>query len=307
MVRKERRIGVSLGGGGARGLAHIGVLRVFAQEQIPIDLIVGTSIGALVGGAYAAGVTPDEMEKKIQEYLGSSEFESSAMKAFEKAHTRGDIGLVEKTQRFVRNRFYMVQAMFKPGLLSSEDLQDTVNYFIPDVRIEEAKIPFCAVATDLVSGDEIIFSKGPMRQAVLASCSVPGAIAPVQEGDRLLSDGGITCLIPCSIARMEGADVVIAVAVDRDISSEEEFRTVMGVYYRVSEIMGHRLKCYELMEADVVIFPEVGDLHWSSFSQALALIREGEQAAAERMNDIRRAIAGEKGRRFLFRKSEKSM
>lgn len=267
-----------------------------------MDLIVGTSVGALVGGAYAAGVDPDEMERKIQEYLESAEFQSSAMKAFEKAHTRGEAGLVEKTQRFIKNRFYMVQAMFKPGLLSSEDFQDTINHFVPDVLIEEARVPFRAVATDLVSGNEIVFASGSMRQAIMASCSVPGAIAPVKEGDKLLSDGGITCLIPCSVARTEGADVVIAVAVDRDICSEEEFRTVMGVYYRVSEIMGHRLKYHELMEADVVIFPEVGDLHWSSFSQALALIREGERAAVEKMNDIRRSVAGRRGRWLSLRR-----
>jgi NTE family protein len=209
--------------------------------------------------------------------------------------------VVEKTQRFLKNRFYMVQAMFKPGLLSANEFRDVIDYFIPDIRIEDTRVPFRAVATDLVSGEEIVLDSGSIRQAVVASCSVPGAIAPVKEGDKLLSDGGITCLIPCSVARTQGTDVVIAVAVDRDIASEEEFRTVMGVYYRVSEIMGHRLKCYELMEADVVIFPDVGDLHWSSFSQAMTLIREGETAAEKRMDDIRQAVAGKERRRFSLR------
>jgi NTE family protein len=113
----------------------------------------------------------------------------------------------------------------------------------------------------------------------------------VKEGERLLSDGGIICLVPSLVARQEGADIVIAVAVDRGIGSEEP-RTVVDVYLRVNEIMGERLKQYELAEADVVILPEVGDLHWSSFSQAKNLIDEGEKAAREKLDDIRRLMPG---------------
>jgi NTE family protein len=296
MFWKRKRIGLALGGGGARGLAHIGVLRVLEKEKIPIDLILGTSIGALVGGAYASGFSPDELRKKVDEYLHSSEFQSSAMKAFEAAHSRGEIGLSHKIQAYFRNRFYMIQAMFKPGILSNEDFQVTINHFIPDIQIEETRIPFRAVATDLVSGEEITFSGGSLRQAVIASCSVPGAIAPLKEEGRLLSDGGITCLVPCSVARQEGADIVIAVAVDRGIGSEE-LRTVVDVYHRVSEIMGRRLRNYELADADVVILPEVGDLHWSDFSQAMSLIDEGERAARGKLDEIRSVM-----KRFRLKK-----
>lgn len=304
MFRKRKRIGLALGGGGARGLAHIGVLRVLERERIPIDLIVGTSIGALVGGAYACGISPDELRKRVDAYLNSTEFQSSAMKAFETAHAKGELGLTEKIQSYLRNTFYLIQAMFKPGILPNEDFQTTINYFIPDIQIEETRIPFRAVATDLVSGEEIIFSKGPLRQAVMASCAVPGAIAPLKEGERLLSDGGIICLVPSSVARREGADIVISVAVDRCIGSEE-LRNVVDVYYRVSEIMGEKLKNYELAEADVVILPEVGDLHWSNFSQAMDLIDEGEKAAKEKLDDIRNIMPGIK-KWFRFKRSPKT-
>jgi len=302
MFWKKKRIGLALGGGGARGLAHIGVLRVLEKEEIPIHLIVGTSIGALVGGAYASGINPDELQKKLDEYLNSTEFRSSAIKAFEAAHAKGEVGLTQRIQTYLRNHFYLIQAMFKPGIFSNEDFQTTIDYFIPDIQIEETRIPFRAVATDLVSGEQITFSEGPLRQAVMASCAVPGAIAPLKEGERLLSDGGIICRVPSSVARQEGADIVIAVVVDRGISSEE-LRTVVDVYLRVSEIMGERLKQYELADADVVILPEVGDLHWSSFSQAMSLIDEGEKAAREKLDDIRRLMPGIK-KRFRFRKSQ---
>jgi len=303
MFWKKKRIGLALGGGGARGLAHIGVLMVLERERIPIDLIVGTSIGALVGGAYASGTSPDELQKKMDVYLNSTEFQSSAMKAFETAHSKGELGLTEKIQTYLRNTFYLIQAMFKPGILPNEDFQTIINYFIPDIQIEETRIPFRAVATDLVSGEEITFSKGPLRQAVMASCAVPGAIAPLKEGERLLSDGGIICLVPSSVARKEGADIVISVAVDRCIGSEE-LRTVVDVYQRVNEIMGEKLKDYELANADVVILPEVGGLHWSNFSEAMSLIDEGEKAAREKLDDIRNVMPGLKNW-FRFKKIKK--
>ena len=304
MFWKKKRIGLALGGGGARGLAHIGILRVLEKENIPIDLIVGTSIGALVGGAYASGMNPDELEKKVEEYLSSTEFRSSAIKSFEAAHAKGEVGLTQKIQAYLRNHFYLIQALFKPGILSNEDLRATIDYFIPDIRIEEVRIPFRTVATDLVSGEEITFSEGSLRQAVMASCAVPGALAPLKDGERLLSDGGIICSVPSSVARQEGADIVIAVVVDRGIGSEE-LRNVVDVYLRVNEIMGERLKQCELAEADVVIRPEVGDLHWSSFSEAMNLIDEGEKAAREKLDDIRRLMPGVRNW-FRFKKVSKS-
>lgn len=305
MFWKRKRVGLALGGGGARGLAHIGVLRVLEKEGIPIDLIAGTSIGALVGGAYASGSSSDELQKKAEEYLNSHEFRSSTIRAFEAAHAKGEVGLAQKIETYLRNHFYLIQAMFRPGILSNEDFQVTIDYFIPDVEIEETRIPFRAVATDLVSGEEITFSEGSLRQAVMASCAVPGAITPLKEGERLLSDGGIICRVPCSVARQEGADIVIAVVVDRGIGSEE-LRNVVDVYLRVSEIMGERLKQYELANADVVILPEVGESHWSSFSQAMNLVDEGEKAAREKLDEIRRLIPGLK-KRLRLRKILRSL
>jgi len=126
----------------------------------------------------------------------------------------------------------------------------------------------------------------------MASCAVPGAIEPLKEGERLLSNGGIICLVPTSIARKEGADIVIAVAVDRDTCSEEEFRTAKDIYLRACEIMANELKNFELMDADIIIRPAVGDLHWSDFSEAKNLVEEGERAAKENLERIRSVMPG---------------
>lgn len=292
---RKNRVGLALGGGGARGLAHIGVIRALERENVPVDILVGTSIGALVGGAYASGMSPDEMENRVDEYLKSPIFETSAIKAFDQAHNQENLDLTTRIQSYLKNRFFLIQAMFRPGILSNEDFQATIDFFVPDIRIEETRLPFRAVATDLVSGELIVFSRGSLRQAVMASCAVPGAVMPLKEGEKLLSDGGIICLIPSSVARMEGADVVIAVAVDRDVCADEELRTVVGIYHRVSEIMSSRLRKVELDNADVVILPEVGDIHWTSFSRAGNLIREGEGAVHDKIHEIRKATRGLKG------------
>ncbi|HVO66630.1 MAG TPA: patatin-like phospholipase family protein [Syntrophales bacterium] len=287
MKLRRKRIGLALGGGGARGLCHIGVLRVFEQEDIPVNVIAGTSIGALVGGAYACGISADELERKVQDYINSEEFKSSVIKTISDAYSGRQEDLTQKIQSFLKNQFYLIQMLFKPGILSTDDFQSMIEYFIPDVLIQNTLIPFRAVATDLITGDQVIFSEGSLRQAVTASCSVPGVIEPVIDGKRLLSDGGIISMTPVSIAKREGVDIVIAVAVDRDLHTDEELKTVKDIYYRASEITSIKLEKYELLEADIVIKPDVKNLHWTGFSDAIDLIKEGEKAAKEVLYNIR--------------------
>ena len=230
------------------------------------------------------------MENRVESYSQSEKFQTSAIKAIENALHKGELSLGRRFKSFLKNRYFLVQAIFKAGLFPSEELQEIIEYFVPDIQIEETQVPFRAVATDLVQGTQIVFASGSLRQAVMASCAVLGAIAPVRDEDRLLSDGGVICLIPCSVARKEGADAVIAVSVDRDICTEKEFTTAVSIYQRVNDIMCARLTGYELAEADVVIAPKVGDLHWSEFSQALTLVEEGEKATTEKLDLIRSAL-----------------
>jgi NTE family protein len=283
----RKRIGLALGGGGARGLSHIGVLKVFEQQNIPIDIIAGTSIGAMVGGAFACGISSDQLERHVQEYVNSAGFQSSTVKAMADVYSREQERLTNKIQNFLKNQFYIIQMLFKPGILSTSDFQFMIDYFIPDIQIQDTLIPFRAVATDLINGEQIVFSQGSLRQAVLASCAVPGVIEPIREGNRLLSDGGIVSLIPVRVARDEGADLVIAVSVDRDIQTDDELKTVKDIYYRACEITSAKLEKYELMDADIVIRPNVKNLHWASFSKAVDLVREGEKAAQEMLSSIK--------------------
>lgn len=281
-----KKVGLALGGGGVRGLAHIGVLRVLEREGIEIDLIVGTSAGALIGGAYAAGMTLREITAKVDSYLKSPEFEESAIKSIGMAFSPGPKSIFQKVRNFTRNQYYLVRALFGRSILPSKEFQSIINYLLPDIDIRDTRIPFRAVSTDLITGGQIVLSEGPLREAVLASSSVPGAAEPVRMGRWLLADGGVTSLVPVEATRQAGADVVIAVMVDRDLPVESDIATARDVLYRAGEITANALEATELQTADVIIRPAVGDLHWTDFSRCKDMIRVGEEAAGSALKNI---------------------
>ena len=279
MIWKRKRLGLALGGGGARGIAHVGVLRVFEEESIPVDLIVGTSIGAMVGAAYAIGQNTHEMEKRIEEFLNSPTFQESALKSVKEIHDTRKSGFTGKIHAFFRNRLLLAQSLFRLGMLGSEEFEAMIDFFVPDIQIQDTQIPYRAVATDLVSGQSVVMTEGPLRRAVMASCAVPGAVPPVEVNGMLLSDGGSINIVPTMVAREEGADFVVAVSVRGDIHSDDGFGSAADICFRAADIMGFHFETYMLEKANFVIHPRVGDLHWTEFALAKDLVREGERAA----------------------------
>jgi NTE family protein len=290
MVLRNKRLGVALGGGGARGLAHIGVLRVFEEEAIQIDIIAGSSIGALVASAFANGMKTEDIENKTKEFLESSTFENSALKSIKEVEAGETLSLTQKIQAFFKNQFYLAKAIFRPGMLQSEDFQAMIDYFVPDIDIQDTKIPLRVVTTDLLSGHPVVFSEGSLRETVMASCSVPGAVPPYAKNGMLLSDGGIACLVPTSVIKEEQAEFIVAVDVSSDIKAKEEFRSAIDVYVRSSNILSHHLVKRQLEEADVVIRPRVGQLHWTDFLKATDLVQAGEAAGREQLGEILKAF-----------------
>ena len=290
MLLRRKRIGIALGGGGARGLAHIGVLMAFEKNAIPIDFLAGTSIGALVGGVFASGISCREMGDLVDDFLKSPTFQDSALTSIKEMQESKSLSLTQKIQAFFKNRIILAHAMFRPGVLHAEDFQAMIDFFIPDITFDDLKIPFVAVATDLMSGYAVSLSQGSLRKAVMASCAVPGAVSPVEDEGRFLSDGGIVTLVPTATVRKMGAEFVVGVTVGSDIETGEQMKTAMDVYVRATNIMGFHLEQGDLKGADVVIRPDVGSLHWTDFLMARDLIREGERAAHERMAAVQKAL-----------------
>jgi NTE family protein len=250
-------LAVALGGGAARGFAHIGVLEILEGLGIRPNWVVGTSAGSLVGALYASGMPLSELKRQAL------------------ALDEADLGDWTITGR---------------APLKGEAIEKLVNRLIGNKPIEAFPTKYAAVATDLFNGKPIYFVRGNAGQAVRASSSVPGVFEPVVIRGRDYVDGGLVSPIPVSAARALGARKVIAV----DISAKPRFQetdSIAQVMLQTFAIMGQQLAGYELARADVVISPEVGDLGSSDFSQRVRAVAEGARAAQGQGDAIKRLIA----------------
>ncbi|WP_066098609.1 patatin-like phospholipase family protein [Xanthomonas massiliensis] len=251
------KVGLALGGGAAKGFAHIGVIKMLEANGIHADVVAGTSAGSVVGALYASGLDGFQLQEKAA-------------------------SLDQASLRDVR--------LFSGGLVQGQALQDWVNGQVGNRLIQQLRRPFAAVATRLEDGERTVFVRGNVGQAVRASSAVPGVFEPVAIGKWHYVDGGVVSPVPADAARQLGADFVIAV----DISSKASGQNPGGLLGTVNQsitIMGQRLGAAELKRADVVIRPKVLDIGAADFSQRNAAILEGEKAALAAMPQIKAALA----------------
>lgn len=255
----EPKVGIALGGGGARGFAEIGVLRVLEQERIPIDVVVGTSVGALVGALYAdTGRVLD------------AEFHAVA---------------IEPDDIFD----YGAMSVFAGGLIRGDRLQQFVERHLTNANIEDMTLRFAAVAVDLESGKTLVFREGSAARAVRASASIPGMFVPAMIDGRPVVDGAVVDPVPARVARDLGADVVIAVSIPPELRPVAP-RNMMEIIHRSVSIMANEIAEARASEADVVIRPDVGSIAFDDFSKKKRLIEAGEAAAREALPEIRAAL-----------------
>lgn len=251
------KIGLALGGGAAKGFAHIGVIKMLEASGIHPDVVAGTSAGSVVGALYASG-----------------------MDAFALQQTA--FGLDEAKIRDVR--------LFSGGLVQGQALQDYVNQLVHQQPIEQLKLPFAAVSTELETGTRTVFGRGNTGRAVRASSSIPGVFEPVEIHGKHYVDGGVVSPIPVDAARQLGADFVIAV----DISAAPDGsnpQDMMGIVGQSITIMGRQLAAQESTRADVVIRPGLGGIGPTDFEQKNQAILAGEKAALAAIPAIRAKLA----------------
>ncbi|MEL1263444.1 patatin-like phospholipase family protein [Pseudoxanthomonas putridarboris] len=251
------RVGIALGGGAAKGFAHIGVIKMLEANGIEPVVVSGTSAGSVVGALYASGMDPFQMQKQA-------------------------FALDEAKIRDVR--------LFSGGLVQGLKLQDYVNELVGKRNIQQLKKPFAAVATRLETGERTVFVRGNTGQAVRASSSIPGVFEPVVIGQASYVDGGVVSPVPVDAARELGADFVIAV----DISTKAPGTkpgSMLGIVNQSIAIMGQRLGEQELGRADIVVRPRVNDIGPADFQQKNNAILEGERAALAAMPQIKAKLA----------------
>ncbi|MGB9699691.1 MAG: patatin-like phospholipase family protein [Thermodesulfobacteriota bacterium] len=253
---KPAKIALVLGAGAAKGFAHIGVLKVLTTHHIPVHMVVGTSAGSLVGCFYAYGYSPFEIQ-------------SLALS-------------IQKTDII---DFVIPDNGFIQGL----KLAEFVNKMTKNTPLEKMALPFYAVATDLLSGQEVVFGKGNTGAAVRASCAVPGVFRPVRIGDRLYVDGGVVSPVAVEAARKYGANIVIAVDISSDLGNVKPESTIETILQAVN-IMYSKMVQLQLAKADVIIRPKVGHISSSDFSKRHEAILEGEKAALEALPKIKEIL-----------------
>ena len=254
---RKIRIGLALGGGAARGFAHIGVIKALEAQGIYPDIVVGTSAGSVVGALYAAGSNGFALQRTAME-MDEATISDWALPLFGKSS----------------------------GVLKGEALQAYVNKAVHNVPMEKLKLAFGAVATDLNTGQPILFQRGNTGQAVRASSAVPSVFQPVRIGSHAYVDGGLVAPVPVRFAREMGADFIIAVNISTQTDAQAAVSS-LEVLMQTFSIMGQRLNHYELKDADIVITPSLGTMGGADFNGRNLAILAGEQAAAAVMPQLK--------------------
>jgi NTE family protein len=251
------RLALVLGGGAARGFAHVGVIKILELQGIHPDIVVGTSAGSVVGALYAAGYSGFDLQQL------AIQLDEASM---------GDWTLPDR------------------GIIRGESLQNFVNRAVQNRPLEKLNKRFAAVATDLQTGDKVVFQRGNTGMAVRASSSVPGLFQPVSINGHEYVDGGLTSPVPVRAAKSLGADMVIAVDISSS-PSRARIKDSVDIMLQTFAIMGQAINSFEVGEADVVIRPETGTIKGGDFDARHLAILEGERAATAALPAIRAQLA----------------
>ena len=249
---KPAKVAVVLGAGVSRGFAHVGVLKVLESQKVPIHLIIGTSVGSFVGSLYAFGYDAFQLQK---------------------------MALVLQKDDVVD------LCIPDNGFVRGEKLENFVNRTVRQTPLEQMKIPFRAVATNIQTGEETVFATGNTGKAVRASCSIPGIFQPVRIGDKAYVDGGVVSPVAVDAARKAGADVVIAVDISAGVAGAVP-QGILDTILQSIDIMYAKIAAAQLKNADVVIRPQVSQIGSGDFDKRNEAILEGEKAAAQALPQI---------------------
>jgi NTE family protein len=255
---KPATIAVVLGAGASKGFAHIGVLKVLEAQNIPIHMVVGTSVGSLVGSLYASGKTAFELQ-----------------------------GIAMKMER--DNIIDYDWKIWNGGLIKGEKLENFINVNIQNTPIEKLKIRYYAVATNAATGEEVVFAKGNTGMAVHASCSVPGVFRPLKIGSNTYVDGSVVSPVAVDVARRNGADIVIAVDISGGINTDVP-SGIMDTMRKSVDIMYSRIAEYQTKNADIVIRPNMKNIGSTDMNKFNEAIFEGEKAASLKIPEILKIV-----------------
>jgi NTE family protein len=287
----HRRVTLALGGGGARGVAHLGVIEEVLRSGWDVGRVIGISIGSLAGAMFAFDPDIDVVQRRALDFLLSPEFsrkqrELIQARPLDAAAPGGFFAWYHSVVEYLQAHQKLTRAITRRSLLSGALLEEVCDHLLPDADIADAAIPLGVVAVDLQTGEPVVLERGPLRTAVQASASLPGIFPPVRFDGRLLCDLGVVASLPARIARRMEPCPIIAVDVASRLKPVE-CTTALDVLMRMIEIGEWMFRDELRKAADLLIEPDVGDIHWADFSQSAALIQIGCDAARDALRDFR--------------------
>lgn len=288
----KKKITLALGGGGARGLAHLGVIEALMENGYEIERIVGISIGSLVGGMVAFDSDIDRVRSRSLNYLTSEKFQQHQRTLFGASgssagdETRGIFSWYYQIQEYMRANRIFHRVVSQPGMLHGVLLQDVMDNLLPDADISDAKIPLTIVATDLLSGHVVLLEKGSIRQAVRGSSALPGIFPPIEFEEMLLCDCGNFFTLPTTVASSYPNSFVLGVEISAVVKPLKKVSTAIEAWIRVDEIGEDFWRKQVRSAADFVLRPPVAHVEWFDFSSSAKVMQIGRRAAYNAMDRI---------------------
>ncbi len=292
----RRRAVVSLGGGGARGISHLGAMQAIGECKVQTERIVGVSMGSLIGGMCAVEPDIHKVQSQAIELLHSPTFQRKQVLLFGDAPSQtaqDDAGMFawyDRVKQFVSAHLRFNRMVRGPSLMPQSVMSDAVEHLLPDVDIKDLPIPLSVVCVDLLSGHRVVLEKGSLRTAVLASMAIPGFFPPVRWEKMLLCDVGVFDSLPNTIARSYASDLTIGVDVGLDRSGIASCETAFDVMMRMQDIGEQILRRHVRHSADVLIRPKVGHVPWFDFRHPQRLIESGRVAGHNALAGLTRFV-----------------
>ena len=289
-------IGLALGGGGARGAAHIGVLKVLHNNNIIPDVIGGTSAGALIGAMYAATQNPEWIDKRFKEFLRSDVYAELGVERLQSDQNPESV--IGQVTKFVQDRLVFAMALTRTSIVKKGRLTKAFDYLIPVKTFEELKIPLNVYATDLQTGETICYSSGDLIDAVTQSGSIPGFVEPSEQKEKLIVDAGVSAPLPVRELKDE-ANFVIGVDISRGAPAKPMKKVnIIEIITRAERITSQYYTDMLSNESDFLIRPNVLGLHWSAFNKYDILVENGINAAKEKIAELKDIIKYRKSLRY---------
>jgi NTE family protein len=291
-LRRKAKVILSLGAGGARGLAHIGVIRALVEEDIPIDGIAGISFGALIGALYSLHLDIDTVQEKLRDYIRSPLFREmkQEMEVPDPDHA---LGLLDRLSSAIRKGYFYTRALSQMSVIDADAPAFHMKELLGEHDFIDLNIPFRCSSVDLITGEPIIFTDGPLAIALQASCATPGFFPPVRFHGMLLVDGGVAEMMPVFLAKTFKPDFIVGVDVTREIDTiceDTDIRHSLDIVFRSYEITRDFINVYTSKEVDFVIRPEIGSCQWSDFGDMDRYVQAGYKAAKARLPELKRKI-----------------